>query len=484
MNIRRLNTDIDRAYQPQAVKKSHSIELPTGIVAISDLLMLLLPGCVIYWNYVGWNSANVEFYALGIIITSFLTLAVFKKIGLYQITSVSNPISILPKICGALTITFLVFMAIAFSLKVSEDFSRVWFFSWLISSTSLICFGRYIWSIRIRQWARAGRFSRKLAIVGSGEQAKRFLAQLKNKKEPWISLVGVFDERKERNGDSFMGLPVLGNLNDLMRYSRIHQIDDIVFTLPWSASKRIHEMVRRLEELPITVSLCSDLAEFKSLLPSFSSLSGVPLLEVMNKPLRGWNCILKRIEDNILGLLLFVMVLPLGLLIALVIKLESKGPVLFRQKRHGFNNKEFFILKFRTMFHERQPEQGVPQAKWNDPRVTKVGAFLRRTSLDELPQLLNVLGGTMSIVGPRPHAVEHNEKYCKTINKYFSRHRVKPGITGWAQVNGFRGEIQTPDMMQSRFDHDVHYIENWSILLDIRILLMTVGSMISQENAY
>jgi len=484
LNIRKRVVVDGRASEPRGAKKSHSMEMAEGIVAITDLLILLSAGCAICWSYVGWDNANFKFYALGIIIPALMVVVVFKKMGLYQIASLSSPMSIFPKIIGILAVIFLVFMAIAFSLKVSEHFSRVWCFSWFLSSSLLVCLGRYLYSFLFWRWARSGRFSKKLVIVGSGDQAKRFLAQLKGRKEPWINLAGIFDDRNKRIGLSFMGLPVLGNLDDLMDYSRKNRVDDIVVTLPWSAGKRILEIVRRLEELPITVSLCSDLAGFMSLRPSFSSMGGVPMLNVVNKPLNGWSYALKGIEDKLLGLFLLIMALPLTLVIALAIKLESDGPVLFRQKRHGFNNKEFFIFKFRTMLHGRQPEEGVPQAKLNDSRVTRVGAFLRRTSLDELPQLLNVMGGTMSLAGPRPHAVEHNEKYCKIINSYFSRHRVKPGITGWAQVNGFRGESQTPEKIQSRYDYDVHYIENWSLMLDIRILMMTVSSVISQENAY
>jgi len=173
------------------------------------------------------------------------------------------------------------------------------------------------------------------------------------------------------------------------------------------------------------------------------------MLDVVNKPLDGFNYVMKEVEDKILGLFFLIMLSPLLLLISLAIKLESDGPVLFWQKRYGFNNKKFKMLKFRSMYHGRPPENGVPQAIRNDPRVTRVGAFLRKNSLDELPQLLNVLGGTMSIVGPRPHAVEHNEEYSKIISGYYSRHRVKPGLTGWAQVNGLRGETNTPEKMEA-----------------------------------
>jgi Undecaprenyl-phosphate glucose phosphotransferase len=465
-------------------RKSYSLNWASGLIALSETLILLGVGGAICLFYNGWVATANWFYILAIIAPSLGVVLAFYHAGLYDINSISNPLGQIHKILGILVVTFLSFLAIAFALKVSSQFSRVWFFSWFLSSAFLIFVERELWRLLLGRWASTGRLSRKIVIVGSGEQAKRFLKQLKSEKEPWVSLDGVFDDRKERAGTSFMGHPVLGTLEDLVDYSRNNRVDDIIVTLPWSADKRLLEIIRRLEELPVTVSLCSDLAGFLSLRTSYSSMGGVPMLDVVNKPLNGWKYFLKGAEDKLFGFFFLVVFSPLLLLIALAIKLESKGPVLFRQNRHGFNNKEFVIFKFRTMFHERPLEDGVPQAKRDDPRVTRVGAFLRRTSLDELPQLLNVIDGTMSIVGPRPHAVEHNDQYSKVINSYFARHRVKPGITGWAQVNGFRGETQTSDKMQARCDYDVHYIENWSIILDIRILVMTVFVLASQKNAY
>jgi Undecaprenyl-phosphate glucose phosphotransferase len=463
---------------------AYSMNIASSLVAVSDALVLLGTGVFICWYYLGFANPIFWDYCLVMVLVTTAVIFVLAQSDLYSGCAVFNPKIHFYKILGVWAVTFMVFLAVAFGLKVSEQFSRVWCFSWFVSSAFLICLERYLCFLLVQRWARAGLLSRKLVIVGAGEQARRFLTQLKNQNEPWISLGGVFDDRKKRIGPSFMGLPVLGNMNDLMDYVRKNRVDDIVITLPWSADKRLLEIIRRLEELPVTVSLCSDLAGFMSLRPSFSSMGGVPMLGVVNKPMNGWGYFLKGVEDKVLGSLLLLILSPVMLLIALAIKLESDGPVLFRQKRHGFNNKEFLVTKFRSMYHGRPPEKGAQQATRNDPRVTRVGAFLRRTSLDELPQLLNVMAGTMSVVGPRPHPIELNEEYCKTINSYFARHRVKPGITGWAQVNGLRGETEDPQKMQARYDYDVHYIENWSVLLDLKILVMTVFVVLSQENAY
>jgi putative colanic acid biosynthesis UDP-glucose lipid carrier transferase len=209
------------------------------------------------------------------------------------------------------------------------------------------------------------------------------------------------------------------------------------------------------------------------------------MINIFDRPLTGNNLVAKSIEDRVGAFLLLVLLAPLLLLITLAIRLDSAGPALFRQTRYGFNNEEFTVFKFRTMRIAGDERLGsLEQARRNDPRTTPVGRFLRRTSLDELPQLLNVLKGEMSLVGPRPHAVAHNELYSRVIDEYFSRHRVKPGITGWAQVNGLRGETETPDKMRKRVEYDVYYIDHWSLLFDMRILFLTVFVGFVNKNAY
>ena len=474
-----------RVSSTQAEDVAYSMNMASALVALSDVLILLGAGVFIYWCYVVGLGSPVfwEYFLIMALVTTTVIL-VFSRSDLYSGNAIFNPEAHCFKILGVWAVTFMVFIAIGFALKISGYYSRVWCFSWFLSSAFLICLERYLCFLLVRRWARAGRLSQKLVIVGSGEQAKRFLTQLKSKKEPWISLVGVFDDRKDRIAPSFMGLPILGNLDNLMDYARKNRVDDIVVTLPWSADQRLLGIIRRLEELPVTVSLCSDLAGFMSLRSSFSSMGGVPMLGVVNKPLNGWTYIEKELEDKILGFLLLVLFSPVMLFIALAIKLESDGPVLFRQSRKGFNGNKFSVFKFRTMYHNRPPDIGSAQAKENDPRVTKVGKFLRRSSLDELPQLLNVLSGSMSLVGPRPHPLALDDEFCDVIGGYFARHRMKPGITGWAQVNGFRGETEVPEKMRARVEHDIYYIENCSLIFDFKILVMTAITVAFQKNAY
>jgi len=475
---------IDRKFLNQVAEcESYSLNVASGLVALADEFILLATGGAIYWYYLGGGGASFGFYTFPIIALSIAVVAAFNYARLYDVDSICNPLGHFPKALGILAVTFLVFLTLAFALKVSAEFSRVWVFSWFLSSASLIFLGRILGHSLFLRWARAGRFSRKMVIVGTGEQAQRFLKQVQQKNEPWLHLIGVFDDRNERVGSLFNGLPALGTLNDLLSYVRKHRVDDIVITLPWCADQRLLEIINKLEELPVHIRLSSDLAGFLRLRPNYSSICGVPMLDVVNKPLDGWKYIVKGVEDKILALFFLVMLSPLMLLIALAIRLETKGPVIFRQQRHGFNNKLFSVFKFRSMHHNGTPETKMVQAKRNDPRVTPLGKFLRRTSMDELPQILNVLNGSMSLIGPRPHPIALDEEFSEIIGGYFARHRVKPGITGWAQVNGLRGETDIPEKMRARIKHDIYYIENWSLMFDAKILLMTVPAVF-RRNAY
>jgi Undecaprenyl-phosphate glucose phosphotransferase len=255
--------------------------------------------------------------------------------------------------------------------------------------------------------------------------------------------------------------------------------------MPWHADQRVLDTVERLKELPVHVYLSTDLVGYElSFTPALGHSDALALFEVAQRPISGWSAALKTVEDYVLASAALILISPLLAIIAVAIKIDSPGPVFFMQQRLGFNNRPFAIYKFRSMYHRLSPEAVVKQAQKGDPRVTRVGRFIRATSLDELPQLLNVLNGTMSLVGPRPHALSHNEEYGRQIRGYFARHRVKPGITGWAQVNGLRGETEALELMEARVRHDIYYADNWSLFLDIRILVMTVLVVFFQKTAY
>ncbi len=461
------------------------LSLALRLLALGEALMLTGTGLLIYWIYVGFDFSHLYLYGSVTVALTAVVVTAFFQSGFYEFDAVSKPSRHIYKMLGIIGVVFLVFLSLAFALKVSGQISRVWVFSWFLATSFLICVERSLIKSLFYKMAQTGQLSRRIIILGASEQCEKFLQQIKLNNEPWLNIVGIFDDRQGQIGNTFHGYPVLGTLKDMLDYSRRNTVDDIIISLPWEADQRIKGIIQKLRELPVNVRLCPDLAGFLHLNIKYSTLAEIPMLDVVNKPLDEWKYVMKAVEDKILGLLFLVLLSPLMLLISLAIKLESNGPVLFRQERYGFNNNKFRMLKFRSMYHGRPREKGVPQARQNDPRVTPLGKFLRKTSLDELPQLLNVLGGTMSIVGPRPHAVEHNKEYSKIIGGYYARHNVKPGLTGWAQVNGLRGETDIPDKMEARVKYDVHYIENWSLMFDAKILILTVPAVLQRNgNAY
>jgi Undecaprenyl-phosphate glucose phosphotransferase len=356
------------------------------------------------------------------------------------------------------------------------------FLLWWGSALPILALSHGAVAILVARGRRAGWLATRLFLVGAGPQAAHFIQKVRQQ-DPGIAITGLFDDRRSRVPPEVEGCPVRGTLEDLARLARSEPVDQIVITLPHHAAARRLDCFEKLRHLPVDVRLSPDLPDLGLEGYRVTELAGVPLLRVFDRPLAGWSRLAKWIEDRLLAVAVLLLAAPVILGIAAVIRLTSPGPVLYRQRRYGFDNQAIEVLKFRTMY-AGDGDEGAPTTRRGDPRVTPVGRFLRRTSLDELPQFLNVLRGQMSIVGPRPHAVAHNERFANLIDGYLARHRVKPGITGWAQIHGLRGEAETLARMQERVRYDLHYIENWSILLDLRIIFRTLLVGFSHPNAY
>ncbi len=455
-----------------------------SLVPLVDAVVIVGTGLAAHASYSGWVANDAQAYLTAVVVQALLVMIAFHFSGIYDFRVLPKLKRHLIKVVGVNLVVFATMLGIGYALKVTDEFSRVWGFLSLGAGTILMCLHRVAFYQIVRKFAQEGKVVRNIAIVGCGDQALRLIESMDAEKEPWNRLVGLFDDRLKRVGPSFEGHPVLGDVDDLIEYVRNNELDDIVITLPWNAENRITDIVQRLNELPVGVRLGADLAGYAFQKSEYGQLGAAPYLTVQKKPLAGWGGVVKRVEDKILASLLIAAFAPLMLVVAALIKLESKGPVIFKQQRYGFNNRVFEVYKFRSMYTDMSDARGGAQATREDPRITRVGRFIRRTSLDELPQLFNVFEGTMSLVGPRPHAVAHNEEYAQIIAGYFSRHRVKPGITGWAQVNGLRGETDTPEKMAARVRYDVYYIENWSVLFDLAILARTALVGFVNKNAY
>jgi Undecaprenyl-phosphate glucose phosphotransferase len=283
-------------------------------------------------------------------------------------------------------------------------------------------------------------------------------------------------------------VPKLGTVEDLVEFARQTRVDLVIFSLPISAEGRILQMLKKLWVLPVDIRLSAHTNKLRFRPRSYSYIGNVPVLDIFDRPIADWDVVMKWLFDKVVGTLALIVLSPVMLAVAIAIKLGSKGPVLFKQRRYGFNNELVEIYKFRSMYVDQADLTASKLVTKNDSRVTRVGRFIRRTSLDELPQLFNVVfTGNLSLVGPRPHAVyakAENHLYDEAVDGYFARHRVKPGITGWAQINGWRGETDSKEKIQRRVEHDLFYIENWSILLDIYILARTPFALLKSEGAY
>ncbi len=378
-----------------------------------------------------------------------------------------------------------VLLLLFFALKVSESYSRVIVLTWFALAPFFISVWRTAATLFLREIRSRGYNTRFAAIVGMTELGAELAAQMRATPSLGLRVYGFYDDREEER--CYPVAPELGGragtLADLVEAAKAGEVDLIYIAFPLRAEPRINQLLRELSDTTASVYLAADFDVYDLLHARWVTLGAVPTMSMHETPFYGVDGWLKRAEDVVIGsVILLVIAIPM-LIIAIAVKWSSPGPVLFRQRRYGLNGEVIDVIKFRSMTVTEDGEH-IKQATRDDPRVTRFGAFLRRSNLDELPQFFNVLGGSMSIVGPRPHAVAHNELYRKKVRGYMLRHKVKPGITGWAQVNGWRGETDTLEKMERRVEHDLDYIRNWSLLWDIQIILMTVFGSRSRRNAY
>lgn len=458
--------------------KHISSELVYRSVDISIILFTLFLGSP-YTNFY-----NVE----GYLIAGLSAVVIFGMIG--RFTDIYTSWSGRPLRDEAIRVTmawFLTFMSlvfIAFITKTSEQFSRVVLVAWLVATPVLLILSRFLLRQIFAHLRRLGVNHRSVAIVGMTQNGLHFARDLENKPEFGYNVVGFYDDRKDRVHQEVLNhYPHLGSFDDLIISARNGEWDQIYIALPVEARKRMLRLLDDLSDSATPVRLLPDYFTTNLLQSKFIEIANNPVLCIYDSPFSADHAFIKRIEDLILGSIILTLISPIMLVIAAAVKLTSKGPILFKQTRYGQKGEKISVWKFRTM---TVCEDGnvIKQATRGDTRYTKIGGFLRKTSLDELPQFFNVLHGTMSIVGPRPHAVAHNEQYRTIIPGYMLRHMIKPGITGWAQINGWRGETNTIYKMRKRVEFDLEYMREWSLWLDIKIIFFTIFRAFSDKNAY
>lgn len=464
-----------------------------GLSRLGEFAVLFLIAIVVLVAYVG-----VEITTPGGIPWRYVVAAAVGASGFvvflqlmdgYQIHAIRRSLKSFPKIMLAWSATFALLIIGAFFLKISEDFSRVWFGAWFVGGAVFLFFERLMLNFRVRKWGRNGTMERRSVIVGGGKSAEKLIRSLEQQADNDIRICGIFDDRVgERSPDVVAGYPKLGDIEELVEFSRRARISMLIVSLPLTAENRVLALLKKLWVLPVDIRLSAHSNNLRFRPRTYSYVGNVPMFDIFDRPIRDWDSVAKRCFDLVFAVLGIIVLSPIMIGAYLAVKFTSKGPAIFVQERHGFNNEIIRVFKFRSMFVEQQDMTARNAVTKGDPRVTPVGRIIRKTSIDELPQFFNVLRGDLSLVGPRPHAVQaqtRDKLYGEVVDGYFARHRVKPGVTGWAQINGWRGEIDHDDKIKMRTECDLYYIENWSVLFDLKILFMTPISLVTKsENAY
>ncbi|TCT18694.1 undecaprenyl-phosphate glucose phosphotransferase [Thiobaca trueperi] len=389
---------------------------------------------------------------------------------------------------GGIIFGFGALILVIFAFKITADYSRLWLGFWLLTFAGYILISRVVLVWHLSSPASRNVRRRQAIILGAGENGREVLDHLIRFDDQDIRVIGFLDDRMTRLSDSYRGVPVLGATPLAESLICEQGIDLIIMALPWTAHERIDGLLQKLSSWAVDIYMAPDKLGLRYADRPVLRVGGMHVLSLKDRPISDWNAVVKRIEDLCLVIPALVLLSPLMVIVALAIRIESRGPVLFVQDRYGFNNNLIKVYKFRSMYTEMTDHHCERQTVKNDPRVTRVGRFIRYTSIDELPQLFNVIQGSMSVVGPRPHAKgtkSEGRLLEDVVSEYASRHRVKPGITGWAQCNGWRGETDTCEKIVKRVEHDLFYIENWSVFLDILIIVKTLLLLFKkQENAY
>ena len=475
------NEKVRRAYSPIVI---------AGAVRVADFVLLSVVGIALYLGYVVRLTGFHWEYVAAIFGVSATAVICFQAADIYEVQVFRGQLRQMTRMISSWAFVFLLFIGASFFAKLGSEVSRLWLSAFFFVGLAGLIAERLFLRTMIRSWAREGRLDRRTIIVGSDQNGEKLVEALRIQADSDIDILGVFDDRNDSRAlDTCAGVAKLGKVDDIVEFARRTRIDLVLFALPISAETRILDMLKKLWVLPVDIRLSAHTNKLRFRPRAYSYLGKVPTLDVFEAPITDWDLVMKWLFDHVVGALVLLLASPVMALVALAVKLDSPGPVLFRQKRFGFNNERIDVFKFRSLYHDQADPTASRVVTKNDSRVTRVGRFIRKTSLDELPQLFNVVfKSNLSLIGPRPHAIQgklQSQLFDEAVDGYFARHRVKPGITGWAQINGWRGEIDNAEKIQKRVEFDLYYIENWSVLFDLYILLKTPLALVSKnENAY
>ncbi len=467
---------------PKGLLKEHWLTLSI-IVRLIDMSLIFLAGWIAF--FIKFHLVTISpLYLMTIFTGILLTPLVFGFFNIYASVRGQELLHHFIHLLQAICALALLLAGLAFFIKVGEIYSRLWFGIWMTTSFICLILFRCIILFSLRFMRAHGLNERRVVIMGAGDLGIKLAGAVQQALWTGFRITAFIDDVAQHKPAQLLHIPVLSMPAQLGDYLIREQVDEIWLALPLRAEARVKEILYQLRHHTITTRFVLDIFGLDLLSHSLTDVAGFPVLNIRSTPMQGINRFIKAIEDRMIAAIILLLISPLFLLIAIGVKYSSKGPVFFKQRRLGWDGRVINIYKFRTMMPHQENVGEITQASLSDVRVTAFGKLLRRTSLDELPQFINVLQGRMSIVGPRPHALAHNEFYKDAIHTYMQRHYVKPGITGWAQVNGWRGETDTLEKMQKRVEYDLYYINNWSLRFDLKIIFLTLFHGFVNRNAY
>ncbi len=423
------------------------------------------------------------YYLILALLAYFVSANVYERLDLYRTWRSGKVLAYLRDILFGWGIVVLVLIFIGYAADLAGQYLDEMIYVWF-ASVPIFFIVAHLTIRKIASDLHKNGEVRSVVIVGANDIGVRLVNRINDDPYLFMEVKGLFDDREvARHPKGMRNVNLLGAMADIAPYVRANNTQIIFISLPMSAQPRIRQLFEELQDTTASIYFVPDIYIFDLVQARFDDVAGVPVVAILETPFTGFNSLIKRASDIIVASLILLMLSPIMLTIALAVKLTSKGPVIFKQRRYGLNGEAIIVYKFRSMTVMEDGEK-VVQAQKRDQRLTSIGGFLRKNSLDELPQFINVLQGQMSIVGPRPHAIAHNEQYRKLIRGYMLRHKVKPGITGWAQVNGLRGETETLDKMEARIEYDLDYLRHWSLAFDFWIIVRTVLVVFKKDNAY
>lgn len=463
--------------------KSH-YSIPIGIISrVIDVLIVMLCGLGVYYiqfELKGQVSLIPQNYLLVLVFSSFLCLLVFPVFSVYTSWRGKNFLHQARMILGAWVTVLSLVVLLLFLVKVSTDFSRLWFVSWGVSSFILLVSARKISFILLDVLRKRGFNHKRIVVIGAGELGQEVVSRVQSSSWAGFDVLAFFDDDTSLSNGKFFGIPVLSNIDNLPQFVTENNIDEVWIALPLRAEERMQSVMYGLRHNLVNIKLLPDIFGMRLINHSVSDMLGLPMVALSATPMDGINRYVKAVEDRVIAFLILILISPVMLLVSIGVKFSSPGPVFYKQERVGFNGNVFNMLKFRSMPVDVEKNTGAVWAKAGENRATKFGSFLRKTSLDELPQFINVLIGNMSIVGPRPERTVFVEKFKDEIPDYMKKHLVKAGVTGWAQINGWRGDTD----LGTRIEYDMFYIENWSLWFDLKIIFLTIFKGFVDKNAY